>query len=178
MLGEARGDRGELLRGGLAPGLAVAEQAALRRGQAGEPGRVGVVDGGRRAVPVAQGCEIAPSRVAGAAEGPGGRIAVREAEDDGAGADLLRGMEGVAIEAVPPGAGVERRGRRIAARRTRVAVTAGAVADSLGTGRRLAATVAAVAGDQFMGGRCRDRSCPDEGQREHHDQGQAEPRIV
>ena len=178
VFGEARRRIGETLRGGIAPGVAVAEQATLRRRQAGEPGRVVVVDGGRGAVPVAQGRQIDARLVAGPAEGARRRVAVREAEDDGAGADLLRSMEGVAIEAVPPGTGVERRSRRVAARHTRVAVTAGAVADSLGTGRRLAATVAAVAGDQFMGGRCRDRSSRDERRQEHHGQGQAPPRIV
>jgi len=172
VLGEARGDRGELLRGGLAPGLAVAEQAALRRRQAGEPGRVGVVDGGRRAVPVAQGCEIAPGRVAGAAEGPGGRFAVREAEDRGAGADLRGIVESVAVEATAAGTVVEGQPGRRAERLRGMAVAAGDIAAH---GDRPAAGVATVAGRLLVGGQRGGHALRGQGQRERPDRRPAEP---
>jgi len=154
VFGEARGRVDEAQRGGIAPGVAVAEQAALRRRQAGEPGRVGVVDGGRGAMTVAQGLQFAAGRVAGSAEGARGRVAVREAEDQGSGADLLRGMEDVAVQAVASGHGMERPPRRTAARRTRVAGTAGTVTHVRRAEHRLASTVAAVTGDLFVV-RCR-----------------------
>lgn len=177
VLGEARGRVDETQRGGIAPGIAVAEQAALRRRQAGEPGRVGVVDGGGGAMTVAQGLQITAGSVTGPAEGARGRVAVREAEDQGAGADLLRGMEDVAVQAVASNLGVEGRQSRIAALRSRVAGTAGTVADALRTDGGLAASVTAVAGDLFVGKRRRGGTGRDEHRRERRDQGQAPPGI-
>jgi hypothetical protein len=109
-----------------------------------------VEDGGRGAMTVAQGLQIAAGCVAGPAEGARGRIAVREMEGEGAGPDLLRGVEDVAVQAVASNLGVEGRHRRIAARRIRVTGAAGTVTHILRADHRLASTVAPVTGDLFV----------------------------
>lgn len=136
-----------------------------------------MVDGGRGAMTVAQGLQFAAGRVTGPAEGARGRVAVREAEDVGAGADLLRGVECVAVEATAPWPSVERTLRRIAACCARVAGAAGAVAHALRADRRLAPSVAAVAGDLFVGGNRRGGTDCGECHKECRDQVRAPPEI-